>query len=1210
MQKITNPIRLDREFRGATLSLSETVAAKTPLPIVVNGLSGGAADAFLAEAIRDHRADPSHRPALVFTRDESEAIRVSAMLTDAGLRAAVYPAREFCLHHMTASHDLERERLSVLYRTLSGEFDAVVTTPFAALQPTVSAERLAGCGTVLAPGSILSPDVLSDILAENGYRRVDTVESAGQFARRGGIVDVFPGGEPAPLRFDFFGDEIDRVCRFDPLTQRITETVSEPFTLLPAREILPTPEALAKVREVVKAELAKLPAPTRAGKSKTFAADPDADAKLHAREIYAAELAALEGGTDLSFLDKYLPLVCPDASTLPDFLSGKGHPVIFLTGTSEVRERFEGQSALVLETLKNLLDTGLMVGKYAITPPTAATLDRLLSSAVSVHVNPFGGGIGATRLAGLFGFRCRRTVSYAGRFEMLSEEVGSFLSGGYRILLLAGSDAEADALSDALRERDLPARRASSDAIPDADTVPAGVITVGVGTVSSGYELMNARIAVLTTRTDEERAEAVRKRQQKSRHKAAAGKRILSYADLSEGDYVVHANYGIGIFEGIETMTVAGATRDYIAIRYAGTDKLFLPAERLEMISRYIGAKSEDGTVRLSRLGGPEWGKAKAKAKTAAKEMAKELIDLYARRQRRPGFSFSPDCEMEREFADAFEFEETESQTEAIREIKGDMLRPVPMDRLLCGDVGYGKTEVALRAAFKAIVSGKQVAILVPTTILALQHYQTALSRMRGFPVTVEMLSRFRTPKEAAAILRRLKRGEIDLIVGTHALLGANVAFRDLGLLVVDEEQRFGVAQKEKLKKLAADVDVLTLTATPIPRTLNMAMSGIRDMSILDEAPGDRHPVETFVLAHDDVVIGEAMRRELSRGGQVLYLYNKIDDIDLVAGRVKRMLPEARVAYAHGRMDKDELEDIWQSLVRGEIDILVCTTIVETGVDLPNANTLIIENADRMGLSQLHQIRGRVGRSSRHAYAYFTFRPGKALSEIAIKRLSAIREYAEFGAGFKIALRDLEIRGAGNLLGAEQHGHIDQVGYDLYIRLLNEAILEEQGKKAPEISEAKIEYPDSANIPSSYIPLSAHRMEMYKKISLILSEDDLNDVLSEFRERFGEPPRETRRLLWLSLLRAAASRIGLTRVEFKGREVKFVTRGVGDLSVWAVVFAERPGLRFGGGRGDAGVFLKLAGGEDGAEAATRVLLLYEEKKKELRPDGEETGGNR
>ena len=1209
MQRITNPIRLDREYRGASQTLSETVAAKTPLPIVVNGLSGGAADAFLAEAIRDHRADPSRRPALVFARDESEANRVAAMLSDAGLSAAAYPAREFCLHHMTASHDLERERLSVLYRALSGEFDAVVTTPFAALQPTVSAERLADGGTTLAPGAILSPEVLSELLSENGYRRVDTVESAGQYTRRGGIVDVFPGGEPSPLRLDFFGDEIDRICRFDPLTQRITETLSDPFTLLPAREIVPTPDALARVREIISGELARLPAP-RTGRSKTAPLDEGAEAAAHAREVYSAELAALDGGTDLSFLDKYFPLVSPDASTLPDFLPGSGHPVVFLLGTNEVRERFDGQSALVVETIKNLLDAGVLIGKYAVTPPSAAALDRLLSSSVAVHVNPFGGGVSAPRLAGLFGFRCRRTVSYAGRFDMLCEESASFLTGGYRILLLAGSDAEAEALSDSLRERDLPARRAASDAIPDAETVLPGVITVGVGTVSSGYELLNARIAVLTTRTDEERTDAIRRRQFRSRHKAAAGKRILSYADLSEGDYVVHANYGIGVFEGIETITVAGAIRDYIAIRYAGTDKLFLPAERLEMISRYIGAKSEDGTVKLSRLGGPEWGKAKAKAKSAAKEMAKELIELYAKRQRRPGFSFAPDGEMEREFDDAFEFEETESQSEAIREIKADMLRPVPMDRLLCGDVGYGKTEVALRAAFKAIVSGKQVAILVPTTILALQHYQTALSRMRGFPVTVEMLSRFRSPKEAAAILRRLKRGEIDLIVGTHALLGASVSFRDLGLLIVDEEQRFGVAQKEKLKKLAADVDVLTLTATPIPRTLNMAMSGIRDMSILDEAPGDRHPVETFVLAHDDVVIGEAMRREIARGGQVLYLYNKIDDIDLVAGRVKRALPEARVAYAHGRMDKDELEDIWQSLVRGEIDVLVCTTIIETGVDLPNANTLIIENADRMGLSQLHQIRGRVGRSSRHAYAYFTFRPGKALSEIAVKRLSAIREYAEFGAGFKIALRDLEIRGAGNLLGAEQHGHIDSVGYDLYIRLLNEAILEEQGKATREISEAKIEYPDSANIPASYIPLSAHRMEMYKKISLILTEEDLTDVLSEFRERFGEPPKETRRLLWLSLLRAAASRIGLLKVEFRGSDVRYAAKGVGDLSVWAVVFAEYPGLRFGGGR-DAGVFLRLKRGDDAAESAARVLLLYEEKQKELHPDGkakEETDG--
>ena len=583
---------------------------------------------------------------------------------------------------------------------------------------------------------------------------------------------------------------------------------------------------------------------------------------------------------------------------------------------------------------------------------------------------------------------------------------------------------------------------------------------------------------MLSMAEDTGKAVMQHRKRQRILRKSGGSQRIMSHAELSVGDYVVHANYGIGLFEGIETVRVDGITRDYITIKYAGTDKLFVPCDRLEMIGKYIGERDKNGAVKLSKMGGGEWQRTKNRAKAAAKDIAKELIALYAARQRMGGFPFPEDCDLEYAFADSFEYEETESQIQAINEIKADMMKPVPMNRLLCGDVGFGKTEVALRAAFKAIMGGKQVAILVPTTILAMQHYQTALSRMRSYPVTVEMLTRFKKPKEQSEIIRKVKRGETDILIGTHKLLSKKLEFRDLGLLIVDEEQRFGVAQKEKLKELAKNVDVLTLTATPIPRTLNMAMNGISDISVLDEAPEDRRPVQTYVLEHDDGIIYDAIRRELDRGGQVLYLYNKVETIDLVAARLAHDMPSARVAIAHGQMDKDELEDIWRLLVNGEIDILVCTTIIETGIDLPTANTLIIENADRFGLSQLHQIRGRVGRSERQAYAYFTYRPGKALTEVAEKRLSAIKEYAEFGAGFKIALCDLEIRGAGNLLGAEQHGYIDAVGYDLYVKLLNEAVLEEKGETRGPKTEAQIDMKISAHIPEEYIPTSAGRMEM------------------------------------------------------------------------------------------------------------------------------------
>ena len=642
---------------------------------------------------------------------------------------------------------------------------------------------------------------------------------------------------------------------------------------------------------------------------------------------------------------------------------------------------------------------------------------------------------------------------------------------------------------------------------------------------------------------------------------------------------------------GMQQICTDGVTRDYITIRYAGSDSLFLPAERLEMIAKYIGARSEDGTVRLSKLGGGDWQRTKSRATAAAKDMARELVRLYAERQRREGFAFPPDSELEREFADAFEFEETEPQLAAIAEITADMARPVPMDRLLCGDVGFGKTEVALRAAFKAIVSGKQVAILVPTTILAMQHYQTALSRMRGHAVNVEMLSRLRTPKEQARIQRRLARGEIDLVIGTHSLLSKNISFRDLGLLIVDEEQRFGVGQKEKLKTLATDVDVLTLSATPIPRTLNMAMSGIRDMSVLDEAPADRHPVQTYVMEHSEPVIEEAVRRELARGGQVLYLYNRTESMERPYARLCRAFPDAHVAVAHGKMDKEELEDIWQALVRGDIDILICTTIVETGVDLPSANTLIIEDADRMGLSQLHQLRGRVGRSGRQAYAYFTYRRGKELSEIAEKRLRAIREYAAFGAGFKIALRDLEIRGAGNLLGAEQHGHIDAVGYDLYVKILSEAILEERGEVRETPFESQIELSVNAHLPEGYVRRSADRMEMYKKISLISSEEDMRDVLDEFSDRYGEPPAPVLRLLRVALSRALASRARIGRVDAADGVLRFFAEQP-DLSVWSLLFEENKSLRFTASARGPLVSYRLSHGEDVTEALCRLMTAY------------------
>ena len=589
------------------------------------------------------------------------------------------------------------------------------------------------------------------------------------------------------------------------------------------------------------------------------------------------------------------------------------------------------------------------------------------------------------------------------------------------------------------------------------------------------------------------------------------------------------------MFEGIHKLEMNGITKDYIKVRYAKNDTLYVPVTQLDMVSKYIGPR-EDAAVKLHRLGGTEWQKQKTRVRAAVKDIAKELIQLYAQRMQQKGFAFPPDGEWQRDFEARFEFDETEDQLRCVNEIKDDMEREAPMDRLLCGDVGFGKTEVALRAAFKCVAAGKQCAILVPTTILAWQHYQTILKRMEGFPVDVELLSRFRTPKQQEEILRKVKRGSIDIIVGTHRLVSKDVKFHDLGLVIIDEEQRFGVAQKEKLKQMCSAADVLTLSATPIPRTLNMALSGIRDMSVIEEAPHDRHPVQTYVLEYDSGVIADAIRRELRRGGQVYYLHNDVASITRTAARLQQLVPEARFGIGHGKMNEEELSEVWRQLLDQEIDVLVCTTIIETGVDVPSANTLIIENADRMGLSQLHQLRGRVGRSNRRAYAYLTYTRNKALTEIAQKRLSAIREFTEFGSGFKIAMRDLEIRGAGNILGGEQHGHMETVGYDMYVKLLSEAVSLMKGEEPerPVDQECLVDVQVQAHIPEEYIDSLPLRLDVYRRIAEVATQEEAMDVTDELIDRFGEPPAAVKGLIDVALLRGTAARLGVTEVRQQG----------------------------------------------------------------------------
>ena len=754
-------------------------------------------------------------------------------------------------------------------------------------------------------------------------------------------------------------------------------------------------------------------------------------------------------------------------------------------------------------------------------------------------------------------------------------------------LVLCGTRRRAELLQQLLHEKGLSAFLC----IPLTTLPKAGQILLTEGTLPFGMEYPLSKIAVLTEGQLIARGESKRKPAKKTG--STNRQKLNSFTDLTPGDLVVHENYGIGRFVAMEQIKVDGAVKDYIKIAYQGSDTLFVPATQLDLVSKYIGGGGEDSNVKLNKIGSDAWQKTKAKARKAAKDMAGELIQLYAARKRQSGYAFSADAPWQKEFEDNFPYPETDDQLRCIADIKHDMESPIPMDRLLCGDVGFGKTEVALRAVMKAVMDGKQVAILVPTTVLAQQHYQTAVARFRGFPVTIDVLSRFHTPKMQQQTLQKLRAGSVDLIIGTHKLLQKTVQFKDLGLLIVDEEQRFGVSHKERLKELSKGVDVLTLSATPIPRTLNMALSGIRDMSTIEQPPADRYPVQTFVMEYSEPIVDDAIRREIERGGQVYYLHNRTETIDQCAAAIKRRIPGISVGVAHGQMGEDALGDVMQSMAEGEIQVLVCTTIIETGLDIPNANTLIIENADRFGLSQLHQLRGRVGRSTRHAYAYFTYRPEKNLTEVAEKRLSAIRDFAEFGSGFKIAMRDLEIRGAGNLLGAEQSGHMSSVGYDMYLKLLDEAVLEEKGE-APKAPECTADLNVTANVDKDYVSRGEERMDLYRRMAAIRSQEDADDLLDEIVDRYGEPPKGVLNLIDIALLRAKARQVGIKDIRQKSGDVLFTLSNLNFEAVGAlcsdpdykqrVTFlasAKEPTLRF-----------KLANGVDSLKQSKLFVEHY------------------
>ena len=1108
------------------------------------------------------------RPMVFVCADEREARQLAGDLQSlTGRTPVTLLAREWQFRpNAVSSREWERSRLAALHQMAAGDAPVVVATVDALLARTLPPQRLAALSVTLETGGRADLKGLTAQLLQAGYTRCDQVEGVGQFALRGGILDVFSPLMEQPVRCEFFDDEIDSLGRFDPGTQRRTENVSSAL-LLPAAELLPelTPGGTARLAE----ELEKL-------------ADKYArkDSGQNAAQTLRADAERFRNGAGGAGLDRYLNLICPDAAGGADYLPPDA--VVFLCEGGRIEQRIKNVLLQLHQDTETLMEAGLMVGDAAEVCLSGEALFARLADFPVVMLDALPTSRHPMKPRSLLAISARQLSSYGGSLETAVTDLEHYRNTGSAVLVLCGGEVRANNLLRLLEERNI---QAVLDLKGAAMPAP-GQLRITVGALSAGCEWPELKLAVLTE------GQLTAPTQKKPKLKKDSNRQKLqSFTDLSPGDLVVHVHHGIGRFVGIQRMPVDGVEKDYIKIDYAGGDCLYVPVTQLDLVSKYIGGGEEQERTRLNKLGGTEWAKQKTRARKAAKDLAAGLTKLYAERQRRPGFAFSPDSPWQTEFEEAFPYAETGDQLQAIADIKKDMEQPRPMDRLLCGDVGYGKTEVALRAVMKCILDGKQAAILVPTTVLAQQHYATACGRFRDFPVKIEVLSRFTTAKEQKRILEAARTGNLDLLIGTHKLLQKNMEFKDLGLLVIDEEQRFGVTHKERLKEMSRQVDVLTLSATPIPRTLNMALSGLRDMSTIEEPPADRQPVQTYVLEHDWAILEDAMRKELARGGQIYYLHNRVETIDLTASRIQKLLgPEVRVVVGHGKMSEQELSAVMQAMVDGEADVLVCTTIIETGIDIPNVNTLIMEDADRLGLAQLHQIRGRIGRSTRRAYAYLTYQKGKILQETAAKRLAAIREYVEFGSGFKIAMRDLEIRGAGNLLGPEQSGYLMSVGYDLYLKLLEEAVLEERGEEKKIETECAADLTLNANIPERYVTSPEQRMDLYRRIAAIRTNDDASDLMDEMIDRYGEPPKPVLALLDVALLRAAAAKAGVSDITQKKDVLRFTLAVFRPEALVQVCGLAKYKFRLTLSAGETPMLtLKLKPGEDVLETALELV---------------------
>lgn len=1031
-----------------------------------------------------------------------------------------YPAKDIIFFSADIrGNAIVRERVKILQKLLEDAPITVIATIDGGMDKVLPLSCLREACIHIKNGDFLDLAQLEKQLVQAGYERQAQVEAAGEFAVRGGIIDIFPLTEEAPVRIELWGDEIDSIRSFDAASQRSIENLEE-IQIYPASEFILEERIKEKGLAALDAELEGF----CAGLKRERKVEEESRIRKITAE-FKENLAYCQGSVGL---DSYVNYFFTKTISFFDYFRDEAS-VVFLDEPARIMEKGGAVMTEFSESMAGRIEKGyILPGQMDVIFDYRALLAGVMS-ANAVLLSMMETKTDKFAVRAHFSLTVKSVNPYNSNFELLVKDLKVWKKNGCRVILLSGSRTRAERLAEDLRDHELTAFFCDDR----NRLVQNGEIMVTQGNVHRGFEYPLVKFVMIS---ESDIFGAVKKKRKK-KVKAYEGSKISSFSDLNIGDYVVHENHGLGIYRGIEKLTVDKITKDYIKIEYADGGTLYILATGLDLIQKYAGADARK--PKLNRLGSAEWKTTKARVRGAVKDIAQELIKLYALRQSKKGFAFSGDDTWQKEFEELFPFEETDDQLRAIEETKQDMESTRIMDRLVCGDVGYGKTEIAIRAAFKAVLDKKQVVLLVPTTILAQQHYNTFTQRMKDFAVNIEMLSRFRTPAEQKRILAGVEKGDIDILIGTHRILSKDINYKDLGLLIIDEEQRFGVAHKEKLKQLKSDVDVLTLTATPIPRTLHMSLAGIRDMSVLEEPPVDRMPIQTFVLEHDDEMIREAINRELARGGQVYYVYNRVNGIDEIALLVQRLVPEANVAYAHGQMSERQLEKIMFEFINGEVDVLISTTIIETGLDISNVNTMIIDDADRLGLAQLYQLRGRVGRSNRAAYAFLMYKRDKMLKEVAEKRLQAIREFTELGSGFKIAMRDLEIRGAGNLLGAQQSGHMAAVGYDLYCKMLNEAVksMRDGGQEEEDNFETSIDLPLDAYIPATYIKNELQKLDMYKRVAGIETKEEMEDLQEEFMDRFGDPPKPVLNLLQVALLKARAHAVCLVSVEQKGGQL-------------------------------------------------------------------------